>query len=119
MHNASSDSTMPPAPVASAMESPLLQLEVKQSSAMLSHAIAGLQLSLVQVDALLSETGVLPDEATAYEDTVSTLSEVLRNLPDMQVGAEFLMSCCRGYCFPGKRMSLATSLFTLDSRLLL
>ena len=47
----------------------------------------GLQLSLVQVDALLSETGVLPDEATPYNDTVLTLSEVLLGLPYMQVGA--------------------------------
>ena len=53
---------------------------------MFPTAVAGLQLSLVQVDALLSETGVLPDEATACKDTISALSEVLLSLPDMQVG---------------------------------
>lgn len=41
----------------------------------------------MQVDALLSETGVMPDKATAYDGTVSGLSEVLLGLPDMQVGA--------------------------------
>ncbi|KAL3158789.1 hypothetical protein ABBQ32_011516 [Trebouxia sp. C0010 RCD-2024] len=55
---------MLPPPVASAMESPLLQL---------------------QVDALLSETGLTPEEVTAYEETLSKLSEVLLQLPDTQV----------------------------------
>ena len=40
----------------------------------------------MQVDALLSETGVSPEEVTAYEETVSALTELLLKLPDMQVG---------------------------------
>ena len=45
------------------------------------------------MDALLSETCLLPEEVTVCEDTVSTLSEVLLNLPAMQVNLAADLPC--------------------------
>ena len=63
----------------------------------------------MQVDALLSETDLTQEEVTAYEETVSTLSELLLQLPDMQVSS---------YCQVHHDMPLPCQVYGISANLL-